>query len=598
MKNTHELIIKNGRFFDGLGNASAIRNIAIRDGIITHISDKPVDESGARVIDATGRWVMPGFLDTHTHYEAELVSEPGIRESVRHGVTTVITGSCSLSMVYSNALDCADLYSRVEALPYEPVLNILNKGMDWDGPEGWIRHLHNKALGPNVASMLGHSDIRANVMGLGRSTSGERPTEEERKRMVGLLEDSLDAGFVGMSTMTNPWDKLSGDRFRSRSLPSTYATWREYGWFHKVLRRAGRVLQSAPNLNTKVNIVRFFGASAGLLWRKPLKTTLISAADCKATTWLYPLFGGVTRFVNWILGACLRWQAIPRNFELYADGIDLVVFEEFGAGAEAMHLAEEVERNDLLKTEGYRRRFRKDFEKKFSPRIWHRDFYDVHIVGCPDVPLVGKSVGEVADERAIHPCDAFLDLVVAHGKEFRWKTTIANHRPEVLEKMLAASAVHVGFADSGAHLRNMAFYNFPLLLLKRARDAQGGPNPFMSVERAVQRLTSEPAQWFGLDTGTLEVGARADMAIINPAGLDEALFDYHEAPIQAMGGLRRMVRRNDLAVSATIIGGRLAFQEGQFTDEYGQERFGRFLRADVVDREPIERPQEALALSA
>ena len=94
------------------------------------------------------------------------------------------------------------------------------------------------------------------------------------------------------------------------------------------------------------------------------------------------------------------------------------------------------------------------------------------------------------------------------------------------------------------------------------------------------------------------MGARADMAIINPAGLDDSLFAYHEAPIQAMGGLRRMVRRNDLAVSATIIGGRVAFEEGQFTEEYGQERFGRFLRADVLDREPIEQTQEALALSA
>jgi len=598
MKKQNSLIIKNGRFFDGTGSSSAIRHIAIRDGLIERISAEPLDERGADVIDASGRWVMPGFVDTHTHYEAELLAAPGISESVRHGVTTVITGSCSLSTIYSDALDCADLYSRVEALPYEPVQSLLKKEKTWDGPAGWVDHLNGQALGPNVASLVGHSDIRAAVMGLGRSTSGEKPTAEERQRMVAMLEESLDAGFVGMSSMTNPWDKLAGDRFRSRALPSTYASWREYNWFHKVLRRTGRVLQSAPNLNTKVNISRFFGASASWFFRKPLKTTLITAADPKATPGIATLFGGVTRFVNWILGACLRWQAIPRDFELYADGIDLVVFEEFGTGAEAMHLAEEVERNELLKSEAYRRRFRRDFEKRFSPRVWHRNFYDAHIVGCPEVSLVGKTVGAVADERGIHPCDAFLDLVVAHGKEFRWKTTIANHRPKVLEKLLAASDVQIGFADSGAHLRNMAFYNFPLLLLKRVKDAQGQTKPFMTMERAVHRLTAEPAQFYGLDTGTLVVGARADMAIINPEGLDEALYDYHEAPMPGMGGLRRMVRRNDRAVTATIIGGRVAFEEGQFADAFGQERFGRFLRADVQDREPIERTQAAMALSA
>ncbi len=598
MNREKTLLIKNGRLFDGTGAPAKNCHIRIRDGRVTDIASTPFPEDGAEVIDATDRWVMPGFVDTHTHYEAELMEAPGLSESVRHGVTTIITGSCSLSTVYANALDCADLYSRVEALPYDPVLSLLQKEKDWDDPEGWIRHLNRKPLGPNVASMVGHSDIRTAVMGLGRATSGEKPTAAEKEQMVECLEKAMDAGFVGMSSMTNPWDKLAGDRFRSRALPSTYAGWGEYSWFHKVLRRAGRVLQSAPNLNTKVNISLFFAASASWLFRKPLKTSLISAADPKSTPGLSTLFGGVTRFLNWILGAKLRWQALPRDFELYADGIDLVVFEEFGAGAEAMHLAEAVERNELLQSEAYRRRFRRDFEKRFSPRIWHRDFDDVHIVGCPDESLVGMTVDQVAKERGIHACDAFLDLVVAHGPAFRWKTTMANHRSQVLEKMLAAPDVHIGFADSGAHLRNMAFYNFPLLLLKRAKDAQHQAKPFMTVERAVQRLTSEPSEFFDLDAGTVAVGARADIAVIDPNALDDALYDYHEAPMPGMGQLSRMVRRNDRAVTATVIGGRLAFAEGRFSDAFGHERFGRFLRADVEDREAVVQPQQPLALSA
>jgi N-acyl-D-glutamate deacylase len=276
---------------------------------------------------------------------------------------------------------------------------------------------------------------------------------------------------------------------------------------------------------------------------------------------------------------------------MYADGIDLVVFEEFGAGAAAMHLAEEVERNELLQSRAYRRRFRKDYEKKFSPRIWHRDFHDAHIVACPDAQWVGMTVGDVAEQRGIHPCDAFLDLVVAHGKKFRWKTLIANHRASVLRKLLTLPCVQVGFSDSGAHLRNMAFYNFPLHLLRMALEADKDDVAFLSIEGAVHRLTGELAEWFELDAGRLEVGARADIAIIDANGLDETLDDYHEAPIVEME-VSRLVRRNDAAVQATIIGGRVAYENGEFATDFGKVRYGRFLGAGMLEREPLMAPNE------
>ena len=92
--------------------------------------------------------------------------------------------------------------------------------------------------------------------------------------------------------------------------------------------------------------------------------------------------------------------------------------------------------------------------------VWHRDFYDAVIVDAPDEAIIGMSFGDVGDERGIHPVDAFLDLVVEHGTKLRWKTTIANHRPDVLLKLASEDSGPIGFADSGAHLRNMAFYDF------------------------------------------------------------------------------------------------------------------------------------------
>jgi N-acyl-D-aspartate/D-glutamate deacylase len=398
--------------------------------------------------------------------------------------------------------------------------------------------------------------------------------------METLVGDALDAGFLGMSTMTNPWDKLDGDRYRSRSLPSTFASWSEYRRLHEVLRRRGRVLQSAPNLTTPLNALLFFFSSMSAFLRRPLRTSLLTAADSKAAPMLVRLVGMVTRAFNRLLGSEVRWQHVPVPFEVYADGIDLVVFEEFGAGRAALHLKDEVERNALLRDEAYRRRFRADYERSFSPRVWNRDFYDAEIVECPDASVVGKSFGRVADERRIHPVDAYLDLVVEHGTRLRWRTTIANHRPEVLDELANRPEVQIGFADSGAHLRNMAFYSSAVRLLRRVKDAQERGRPFMSLERAVYRLTGELAQWFDIDAGTLRVGDRADVVVIDPRGLDASVDGYYEAPMPQFGGLRRMVNRSDAAVRATLVNGQVVFQRGTFVSGFGETRgSGEFLRA-------------------
>ncbi len=577
----YDVIIENGLWFDGLGSRPALRHVGVRGGRVAAVSEAPLPRGGARVIDAAGKWVLPGFVDVHTHYDAEVLVSPGLRESVRHGVTSVFLGSCSLSTVHVDAVDGADLFSRVEALPHEHVLGALDRHKAWGTAAGYAAFLDALPLGPNVAAFLGHSDVRAHVMGLGRSVDpGARPSEAELGRMVALLEEALAAGFVGLSTMTNPWDKLDGERFRSKPLPSTFATWGEYRRLHAVLRRAGRVLQSAPNLTAPLNALLFFADSVGAAFRRPLKTSLLTAADSKAAPSLVRLVTTVTRLLNRFAGADLRWQHLPVPFELYADGIDLVVFEELGAGREALHLADAVERNHLLRDEAYRRRFRREYGRRFSPRVWTRNFYDAEIVACPDASAVGKSFGRLADERGVHPVDAYLDLVVEYGTRLRWRTTLANHRPEVLDRLATQPEVQMGFADSGAHLRNMAFYSFPLRLLRRVRDAELAGRPVMAVEHAVHRLTGELGAWFGVDAGTLCEGDRADVAVIDPRGLDASVEAYHEAVIPEFGGLSRMVNRSDRAVAATLVGGRVVFEGGAFAPGYGETlRAGRFLRA-------------------
>lgn len=585
---TYDVIIRDGLWFDGTGGAPQTCSLGIRDGVLARVAGAGgdrLDETGCpEVIDAAGKWVVPGFIDVHTHYDAEVLLDPGLRESVRHGVTTVLLGNCSLSTVYASSEDAADLFSRVEAVPREYVLGALNANRTWSSAAEYVEAIDALPLGPNVGSLLGHSDLRAAVLGLDRATDGTvKPTDAELQKMAMLLDEALDAGVLGMSGMDAAIDKLDGDRFRSRALPSTFATWRERKKLIAVLRKRGRILQSAPDVENPATALLFFLSSSRMFGRRnAVRMSMLVSADAKSMPLAAYLFGFGTRVLNAILGSSVRFQHLPVPFELYSDGVDLPVFEEFGAGTAALHLRDQLERNTLLADKSYRRQFRREFERrKFGPSLWHRDFHDAVIVECPDKSLIGKSFGAIAQERGLHPLDAFLDVLVENGeRNVRWTTIVANHRPKQLNKLAAEPSIHMGFSDAGAHLRNMAFYNFGLRLLKRTWDAHRAGAPFLSIERAVYRLTGELAEWFGLDAGTLREGDRADFVVIDPAGLNESLDAYHEEQVEFYGGLRRMVNRNDAAVVATGVGGAVVFRNGQFRAGYGQTvKSGRYLRA-------------------
>ncbi|MEO6884875.1 MAG: hypothetical protein ABI232_01130, partial [Jatrophihabitantaceae bacterium] len=220
MATAYDVIVRGARWFDGTGAPSAVRDLGIAGGRVVAISATALPDGGCpQVIEASGQWVVPGFVDIHTHYDAEVLGAPGLGESVRHGVTTVVFGSCSLGTVHCEIEDAADMFSRVEAVPHEHVLRVLNDTKTWSNAAEYIQALENLPLGPNVTTFLGHSDARAAVMGLDRSTQRSvRPSRSEMQQMESMLEKALAAGFIGLSEQRNPWDKLDGDRFRSRTL--------------------------------------------------------------------------------------------------------------------------------------------------------------------------------------------------------------------------------------------------------------------------------------------------------------------------------------------------------------------------------------------
>ncbi|HEY9418421.1 MAG TPA: amidohydrolase family protein [Pseudonocardia sp.] len=576
---SRDLILRGGTVFDGTGAPPVRCDVRVRDGRVVSLSTEPVADESARVIDVTGKWVLPGLIDIHTHYDAEVLLNPGLGESIRHGVTTVLMGNCSLSTVCIEADDAADLFSRVEALPWDVVHTAVKQHKSWDGPASYREAISAKPLGANVAALIGHSDLRVAAMGLGRSVDADTtPTGAELDRMREVLREALDCGFVGLSTIRNTFSKTAGTRYPARVLPSAYASWPEYRALNAVLREHGAILQCTPSLTKPAEVGLFFAQSAALR-RRPLKTTLLAAADIKTNPLATKLITAATGFVNRRLKADVRWQHLPVPFELYADGLDLMVLEELGSGAAALDIRDELDRAKFLASADYRQDFKKDCAKKFGPRGWNRDPYDTEIVACPNPAVLGRSFGQVADERHIDPTDAMIDLIVEHGSAIRWRTTIANHRPEVLDRLATSPAIQLGFADSGAHLRNMAFYNAGLRFLKRIHDADNRGAPIMPLAAAVHRLTGELADWYGLDAGTVKLGGRADLTVIDPDGLDDSTAAYAEAEF---ADISRMVNRNDRAVAATIVNGHLVHQYGTFIDGLGDTvHAGRFLNSNA-----------------
>ncbi|HVO32159.1 MAG TPA: amidohydrolase family protein [bacterium] len=573
-------LLKGGTFFDGRGGDGRRADVLVENEKVTRIAETIDAPPGASVIDATGRWVMPGFIDLHTHYDAEVELLPGLQESVRHGVTSVVMGSCSLSLAIGDPTNLADMFCRVEAIPRSVVLPLLKERKTWNTPTEYLDHLDSLPLGPNVSSFFGHSAMRMHTMGIGRSLEKKVvPTSEELGKMDRLLAEALDVGYLGMSIQTLPWDKMDGEEFRSRPLPSVFARWSEYRHFARALRARDRVLQAVPNVSTKINAILLFLMSTGV-FRKRLRTTAISMMDIRADRFAFFIAAEIARFLNSALGADLRLQALPEVFDLWADGVDLVVFEEFGAGTAALHLADLTDRAKKLRDPEYRAWFKKEWRSRWIPRAFHRNLEWCEVLDAPDASLKGKTFTQIANERGQDVVDTFLDLCADYGKDLRWFTVMGNDRPDWLEWIVSHPAAIIGFSDAGAHLRQMAHYNFPLRMLKLVRDAETRGKPFMSVGRAVHRLTAEIGDWLGMDAGTLAEGKRADLVVVDPAGLDASVDQVAEEEIPFFGGLKRLVRRNDRAVSTVMIGGKLAWSNGAAAPALGREKLGRVLRAN------------------
>ena len=619
MAQAWDYLIKDALVIDGTGAAPVREDVAIAGGRVA-ARGADLDAAQAReTLDARECWVMPGMLDIHTHLDLEVEFDPALKEAVRHGTTTVLMSNCSLGLAYGaqrrNGEDpLVDCFARVENMP-KPVLKKLADKATWSSSAGYYQHLDELALGCNVIPMIPHSMLRAEVMGLTGSVS-RAAKEEDLQRMEALLEQAMQEGYPGFSTDALPFHFLSEDPNRKVKIPSQFGQFRELKRLTAILRRHDRIWQATPPKDSPLAVIRNFLLTSGRLYGKPLKVTAVAALDVAANRSIKRLALALsTVFNSKLLNGRFRLQALAAPFKVYWDGPINPLAEELPALREINELdLEDVQgRRALLDDPGFQARFARmwmtgktgfglarlkrlmkaetlAFDRDFDEMVFHsggpdiwtgESFRQVHerFKGWRTDPALARSEDErrafeLMPDTATSEPGFMLHLFREYDLGLRWWTISANRDPEVVRALLNNPHMLPGFNDSGAHITNMAFYDGNLRCLQIAQ-AEG----LDRVAWQVRRLTREPAEFIGVDAGTMAVGDRADITVIDPKAL--AAYDS-EARSRFIWRddyeHEQMVNRSDGVVSAVFVGGEQVWDGRRFTPTAGARTLGRALR--------------------
>jgi N-acyl-D-aspartate/D-glutamate deacylase len=564
-----DLIIKNGQVFDGLAAPRVGVDIGIQDGRIV-VMTPALSAPAQTVCDASRLWVTPGFIDIHTHYDLELEIAPGLAESVRHGVTSVVIGNCSLSLAIGTPQTLADTFQRVETLSPVLIQKWLQTSMEKRrSPKEYLQHLQDLPLGPNVAPMLGHSALRSDVMGLEQSLT-KLATESDLEAMRSIAELALDSGFIGISIDMFPWHMMSGE-WHGRTIPSQHANLREYAMLAKICRERDAVFQVTPNLQRLMSMVEIAWMGLGL-WRRPLRMTVLSALDAVHHRQLWRVFAPVLFGLNRLLGCNIRFQTLTEPFTIYSDGPITPLFEEFPTGVQLNDCNSRSLRSSLWRSPDFRVQFYQDWTNN-RRKSFHRQLSLMEIVDCPDKALVGLNFVAAAQHLKQEPVAAFMHLLEEHDTDLRWVATGANDRLQPRLALMKHPHIFPGFTDAGAHVQHLGYYDGALSLLKQAVNTG-----FMSPEQAISRVTGEPASWFGLDTGVIKVGAKADLVLLRPEALNQPISPQIQICDPILNGDSRMVKRgSESIVEAVYINGKVVVSRGDVSQSLGCEPLGTVL---------------------
>ena len=498
----HDLIIRNAQVFDGLGNPAVDADVAVTGGKIAVVGR---DLGAAReCIDAQGLALMPGIIDNHTHYDAQVTWDPMLNPSPRMGVTTAILGNCGFTIAPCRPAD-RDLVMRNLTHVEGMSLAALREGIRWDFesfPE-YLDLLERRGVGPNVACFVGHSSVRTYVLGEDAPKRAATPAEVEKMRA--LVLEGMRAGACGFSTTSS--GQHNGEN--GIPMPSRLADQAELQALCGSLREVGRgVLMITKGLGTPVPMLEELSARAG----RPfiVAALLHSNMAPEATFEDLEQIGAATRRGNRMYGAV---ACTPLVFEFTMH--EPYVFEGLASWKRAMTVhGEEAKR--LYADAGFRDGVKRELAER-GRRLFNGEWEKIFVTQAArpeNAGLEGKSVAALGAQRGVHPLDAMLDIAVSEDLDTTFIATLLNSDEDAVGRMIQDENSLLSLSDAGAHLTFLCDAAFGLHFLGhwvRSRK-------LMPIEQAVRRLTSHPAEVFGIrDRGRIVPGAWADLMLFDPA---------------------------------------------------------------------------------
>lgn len=541
----HDLLIKNGLIVDGTGAPARRADIAVEDGKI-HSIGKAAGPA-RRTIDASDCVVSPGFIDPHTHYDAQICWDGAVTPSPWHGVTSVIMGNCGVGIApcLPDARDVAmhDLVN-VESIPFD----VLNRGITWDWetfPE-YLDAAERRRPSLNLGFMAPLTPFRHYVMG---DESIERAASAgETTRIAALLSEAIDAGALGFSsTILNQHLGFNGRplacRNASRAELKAYSNIlksKQKGAIEIALTRQISVLEEE-----QVSLLDFLLDESGrpvtfiaMFDREDLpeavRTTMariapMIAKGARPQTSPLPL----TREIN--MRSPFSFASFPSWQRVFTD--------KSKAAQRAVYADRE-----------FRDQFREELKQPLASGSWER----ITLHECKAESLKrweGKTVAEIAAAQGKDGVDAFLDITLADDLELEFTMTAYNRRVDRMTELLSDPSVLIGLGDGGAHVDMLCDCGYPTYFLGtwiRERE-------IMSLEQGVQRLTSDPADFYGItDRGRLQKGMAADITIFDPSAIGSS--NRGEKRYDLPGGGKRMVMPSR-GVEHTIVNGEVIYAD-------------------------------------
>ena len=555
----YDIKITGGTIVDGTGAPGVTGDVGIRDGKIVALGDAP--GSAAETIDATGHVVAPGFVDIHTHYDAQVFWDRMLTISPWHGVTTVVIGNCGFGVAPTRP-EHRDLILRTLEKVEGMSIDALRAGLGEEWPfETFPQYLdaieaHGSAI--NMGVLVGHTPLRLYVMG--EEATEREATADEVAQMRAIVREGLDAGALGFATSKSPTHVA----YEGRPVPSRAANFEEIRALASTLGDAGHgLLQATVGRELFHDEFATIARETG----RPISWTAL-LAGARGPGSHRPLLEQAAALQQEGLDIVPQVSCRPLNFEFnFKEPFPFESMRTFKGIA--------AEDHEGKKAAYGTREFRDAFRERCGPerRVPLSSWWDRTIISyCPTQPdLDQRPLVEVARERGVDPTDLALDLAIESDLEARFLIAVMNYDEAEVAELLQAQHTVIGLSDAGAHASQLCDACFSTHLLGHWVRDKG----LLSVEEGVRMLTSRPADVFGLpDRGRLAEGRPADVVVFDPDTVGcSPLKRVYDFP----AGADRLVS-DATGIHAVIVNGTLLRRDGKDCVDPTGPLPGRLLR--------------------